>query len=157
MNMKNILDNQLDSSTRISVNEILSDKPDQIHKALYNRALEKFKSQYGLSDSEYKFVEVIDNAKEYYEFSSVLVVSKIYPFTKKTYSLEKYWDNYQFTDSIENVIDESYNYEILEKNYINGTAIVLKKDTGEKIELRFSQLEGIKYHDDWYKYIKGLK
>lgn len=157
MNMKNILDNQLDSSTRISVNEILSDKPDQIHKALYNRALEKFKSKHSLSDSEYKFVEVIDNAKEYYEFSSVLVVSKIYPFTKKTYSLEKYWDNYQFTDSIENVIDESYNYEILEKNYINGTAIVLKKDTGEKIELRFSQLKGIKYHDDWYKYIKGLK
>lgn len=139
----------------IGVDDVLNSKEENIHRELFNNALSKFKLENKYSDKEYIFTEY-RTSKDYLQPSKVIVISKIFPYTKRSFDLTKYWDNYKFNKNYERIDNEEENLEIVDMFYSSAKALIRNKYTGEEFKVDFKQCKNIPYSEDWFKFIGDL-
>ena len=139
----------------IGVDDVLNSKEENIHRELFNNALSKFKLENKYSDEDYIFTEY-RTSKDYLQPSKVIVISKISPYTKHSFDLTKYWDNYKFNKNYERIDNEEENLEIVDLFYSSAKALIRNKYTGEEFKVDFKQCKNIPYSEDWYKFIGDL-
>lgn len=139
----------------IGVDDVLNSKEENIHRELFNNALSKFKLENKYSDKEYIFTEY-RTSKDYLQPSKVVVISKKSPYTKRSFDLTKYWDNYKFNKNYERIDNEEENLEIVDMFYSSAKALIRNKYTGEEFKVDFKQCNNIPYSEDWYKFIGDL-
>lgn len=135
--------NLIYASRPVKFSEYINSQYDKIHDELYLDALNKFlddvdnnKDKYGQFKNYTDKNDIIENTKiieikmkEYWIPSSIIVICKKYPYKRKKYSLEPYWNTYQDKSKIQvsniKMLDEEINdAEILYLDYINGKAKV---------------------------------
>lgn len=135
----------------VGVHDVLSSKEEKIHNELFNNALSKFKLANNYSDDEYSFIEYrVSN--DYLQPSNIVVVSKIFPYTRTSYNLSKYWDNYEFTKKYDRIDNEDESLEIIEMFYTSGKALIKNKYTGEEFTLDFNKCTNIPFSEDWFRF-----
>lgn len=147
-------DDLLYKSGPIQVNDFLNDKYDDIHKQLYNRALNKFIEEYIQTNNldisienfkkNYKFIEI--KKDEYFKPSKVLIKSVKVPFgilEGKAIDLSKYWDKYEFNtnfkDLSEILFDEDSikDAELIYIDYVKGKGKFKSKFTEKSFWVDF--------------------
>lgn len=139
----------------VKYSEYVSNKYNDIHLQLYNDALYKFlknlqyeKDFYNWNDEEIKNnIKIIEiKNKEYWKPSSIIIIKKVYPYTKHKYDLSKYWNNYQKKDekNIDDlkILDEKLLApEILNLDYIRGKAKMECRQQGVEFEVDFDYIK----------------
>lgn len=157
------------SSRPVKFTEYITNQYDKIHDELYTDALNKFLDD--VSNNIDKFeqfknysdkTDIIENTKifeikmkEYWMPSSILVMCKKYPYRRKKYSLEDYWNNYQDKSKIKinniKLLDEEINdAEILYLDYVNGKAKVESRLNDIQFEIDFDYInEDTKISDEY--------
>ena len=142
----------------VKVSDYVSNKYDYIHEILYLNALkglyEDLKQKYeNDNNQDYPFSEFKDflsknniieiKKKEYFLPSMVVIRSKSFPYVEKKYSLDDYWNAYQFMKNIkkENTIlypeDIKNDAEMIYADYVKGKAKMRSKSTGEEYWISF--------------------
>ena len=130
--------NQLYSHKDITVNDVISEKNQKVHKMLYEDALNELKKFEALSETYYTFTEIQDK-QHFSNPSKVIVRNKKYPFKSKIYDLKNYWKEYKFEQeyNASNIpVDESSLSavnEVIYKDYAKGIAILKNKMSGNVI------------------------
>lgn len=118
-----------------------------------NNLLEKIR-EYALYlyKLDHKIIEFKNS--EYWMPSSILIISKIFPYSKKIVKLHKYWNNIQSLNDL-NISDiKLTNYpindaELLELNYVKGIAKMRSKLDDMEFEVPFGYLnENVSVSDD---------
>lgn len=129
----------------VRVSDYISDKYDNIHKQLYNHAIKKLIKKLNISEEElkinYRLIEIKNI--EYYKPSKVIIKKLSYPFEIKKYSLDEYWDNYEFIE--ENKDLEQYWFdedsikdaELIYIDYIKGKGKFRSKFTQKEFWVDF--------------------
>lgn len=135
----------------VSISNVLNSKEEKIHKELFNNALSRFKLAKGYSDDSYSFMEH-RISKNYLQPSKVIVVSKLFPYTRTSEDLKDYWDNYKFTNKYDRIDNEDESLEIIEMFYTSGKALIKNKYTGEEFKLDFNKCTNIPFSEDWFKF-----
>lgn len=143
-------DNQIINN--VCVSDVLNSKEEKIHKILFENALNKLKANYSYyTDENYSFIEYRVST-DYLQPSKVLIISKRYPYTKKTIDLSDYWDTYKFNKEYDKIDNTDESLEIIELLYTSGKALIKNKYTGEEFTLDFKQCKNIPYSEDWYRF-----
>ena len=112
------------------------------NKKLRNNIKELFINEF---KNNHKFIEIKN--KEYWQPSSVYVISKVKPFNKYLVDLKLYWNNYQSMSNfnVSNIkINKEYNLndaEIIGINYVSGIAKMYSKLMDETYEVPFEYLD----------------
>lgn len=127
--------------------DYISEKYTNIHKQIYDRALEKLITNELVGEG--KLCETFDELKtkycfielkkdEYYKPSKVVVKQTVYPFEAYTYDLSEYWDNYQYKEEFKELkdywIDEDSvrDAELIYIDYIKGKGKFKSRYTGKE-------------------------
>jgi len=137
--------NDLDYTyTNVIYNNYVSDKYNIIHNKLYEDALNKYLDEVRGNETleeykkHYNFIELKN--KEYFQPSTVIIKSIVYPFTTIKIDLSKYWNQYE-----ESVITKKFNnefytddidinhYEIIYINNVQNIVKLQNKITGKII------------------------
>lgn len=115
---KNIIDNKIERYDHqqtdigpLSVNDIVSDKYNVIHKRLYNNALEKYlavlaeKKETTVEEirNGYKMIEI--KGSEWHKPSTVKLIQKKYPHEMISKNLSDYWEHYQYDNDSKDIKD----------------------------------------------------
>lgn len=141
MKGNNIFENKLtnynsfnQTSHKMTFNDYITDKYNDVHTELFNRALDRYIEEKNINKSEYKFIEL--KAKNYYEPSVVCIKKLSYPYNVEQVSLAKYWDNYQYTNDNKEInnefLEEELNperLEIININYVTNKVTLKDKNT----------------------------
>ena len=96
-----------------------------------------------LYKDEHRIIEIKND--EYWQPSSIIVISTVSPYTKKIESLDKYWNNTQSKSDL-NISDikltdyDINDAEILEINYVSGKARLRSKLNDMEFEVPFEYL-----------------
>lgn len=106
--------------------------------------LSQFK-EYAMSlyKKNHKIVEIKNS--EYWMPSSIVIISNVSPYVKRTLSLEKYWNNLQSKDEY-NISDikltdyQVNDSELIELNYVKGIAKMRSKQNDMIFEVPFEYL-----------------
>lgn len=138
----------------VKYSEYVSNKYNDIHAQLYNDALNKFlkelknKEEFlGWTDdqieNDIKIIEIKNT--EYWKPSSVIIMKKVYPFSKHKYSLSDYWNNYQQKeykniDDLKILNEKLLAPEILSLDYIRGKAKIECRQQGVEFEVDFDYI-----------------
>lgn len=138
---------------RVTFNDYICNKQQDIHAQLYNNALEKFIKANNYNTEDYLFIEI---KQDDYFLPSYIYVRSVYPpFKTEKKSLKEYWDNYEYTEQYKQIndmfFDEDVNVnglEIIYIDYIKGTVRLYDKITGKVFEKK------TKYINDDLKYSK---
>lgn len=163
--MKNInnninnYNNLLYNSRPVKFNEFINNQYNKIHNELYLDALNKFLSDEKILKSE-QFViyngdldSIMNNTKiieiknsEYWQPSSILVISKKYPFYQKKYDLSEYWNNFQDKSNIKisdirMTKDDIKDPEIVFLNYVSGKAKIESRLNNITFDVDFNYID----------------
>lgn len=112
----------------VTVTDVVNEKLNNIHKKLYNNALNKFLKYNNISRLEYNIIEI--KPEEYDEPSNIIIKSKKPPFklykNLKSHSLKEYW-NTEYIESIQKDIsllmldlEEVHDLKIIYIDYVKG-------------------------------------
>lgn len=150
-------------SRPVQVSELVSDKNNAVHAELFNDALLKFVSSRNWPLSylyeNYKVIELKND--EYWKPSSIIILSRMYnnethSFTKEKIDLTSYWNSeLSFKNKTHTTLkiakDDNINdYELIDINYVTGTATLKSKLTGNTIDVDFDHIDDdIKVSDDF--------
>lgn len=136
----------------VTVSDVINNKQDDIHSQMYNSALSLYMSYAGLSDDDYRFVEL--RSSYFDDPSRVQVISKSYPYKRKTVDLTPWWGEYDFKDRMSYLkIDEDdmtvKTAEIVYKNYVTGEAELYSRYSGKKFKVDMKDIPNdVKEIDD---------
>ena len=143
--------NQLyNKQTLMSVSDVLSSKQDNVHLELYSSALHKFKTDMKLTDSMFSFTEQQNISSYFWIPTYVLVTQLDYPYKKCSYSLEKYWDYYDYNTSYNSIAIDP-DYEIEDYDFIKGKAKLRSKHTNETMMVDFNSVDNLQKNEDFYR------
>ena len=132
------------------------DKKIFLDKYLFRKSatlMDQFKT---ITESQYKNDHKIIELKneEYWEPSSIIIISNKYPYVKQTIDLTKYW-NYIQSKNNKSIYDimitkENINdIEICDLNYVNGNAKLISRSNNLEYEVPFEYLnKDIKINED---------
>lgn len=139
----------------VKYSEFVSNKYNDIHAQLYNDALSNFLKDLNKKDefldwteeqieTDTKIIEIKNT--EYWKPSSVMIIKKIYPFTKYKYDLSEYWNNYQHKedkkiDDLKILNEKLLAPEILNLDYIRGKAKIECRQQGVEFEVDFDYID----------------
>jgi hypothetical protein len=139
-----------------TVNEITNNKYIDIHNKLYKNALSKYIDRFSIINNldlsyikdNYKFIEIKDNNKYYYEPSYIYQISRFKPYKKEKIYLGEYWDNNYILSKKTKKEDFIFKYdneyinscEIEYYDYINGTVTLSNKFDNKKKKINFSDI-----------------
>jgi len=154
-NKNNKIDNKivtyndmLYKSSPVRAADYISDKYNDIHRQLYQRAVDKLLKELNISKEDlkinYKLVEIKQD--EYFKPSKVIIKNLSYPFTATTYDLDKYWDNYEFLEEYKDLseywIDEesTKDAELIYIDYIKGKGKFKSKYTQKEFWVDFNYI-----------------
>lgn len=125
--------------------EFVSSKVEDIHKQAYDIALSRWIEDH----KEYKVGHTITEIrkKDFTEAPSILVTSSKYPFSKKVFKLDDYWEGITFFKRKENqwinlqIDEEGINdAEIVAIDYVSGKVKMESKVSGNQFEVPFNQV-----------------
>ena len=157
-------------SRPVKFDEYMNNKYNKIHNQLYLDALNKFLQdedilsykQFNEGEGFKSLEDIKENTKiielknlEFWQPSSILVISKKYPFTQVKYDLEKYWNKFQDKsnkqiNNIKLIQDEILDAEIIYLNYISGKATVESRLNDIKFDVDFEYIDNkTKIGDDY--------
>lgn len=93
----------------------------------------------------HKIIEIKNS--EYWMPSSIIIISNVRPYKKETIKLDKYWNMIQSANDVnvydvKNCIDNVYDAELYELNYISGVAKVRSRNADIEYEVPFKYLDG---------------
>ena len=101
---------------------------------------------------DHKIIELKN--EEYWQPSSIIIISNNMPYTKETIDLTKYWNNSQSNNNYDisniKITNENMNdIEICNINYVNGTADIISRSNDITYNVPFEYInENIKVSDD---------
>lgn len=144
--IKNYNDLMYDSSP-VKFNDYVTNKYNIIHKELYEEALKKLFIYLNIDinnvNNNYKIIEIKNT--EFFLPSSVILISKTFPFNKETYDLTNYWPEYIFNKY--NINDINYNIEkyndleIIYIDYIKGIVVMESRYNNVKLNVSFDLID----------------
>lgn len=140
-------------SKPVSFDEFVDNKYDKIHHQLYIDALSKFIKT--LNDNncttikefknKYNIIELKND--EYWKPSSIIYITKTYPYKKTQVDLTNFWNTYQEhkNDEFTNIkfTDSKYNiaiFELIGIDYINGKCKIRNKENNSEFCIPFNRL-----------------
>jgi len=93
----------------------------------------------------HKIIEIKNS--EYWQPSSIVIISNVRPYRKTTVDLSKYWNMIQSNNDIsvydiKNTNENMQDSELYEINYITGTAKIYSRSNDLKFEVPFKYLDG---------------
>lgn len=132
----NTFDSQIYTDLDISIKDFMMNKLYNVHRMLYNEALKRLIENENISEDANTFIEVI-TSKNFYDPSSVIVVSRTYPFKKTNKDLTSYWPSYQF---LKEAYKMPYEYTVEYKDYVNGKYKMHSKFFDENRNSKFNTL-----------------
>lgn len=115
-------------------------KHDIVHNELFENALKKYAESENVDYDEFKKSNKIIELKDenYSKPSSVIIISKSFPYTKKTVNLEKWWNEYQFDEHNKDISDLFVDKDMLVDaklvyiNYVTGKCKFKSKISNEE-------------------------
>jgi hypothetical protein len=146
----------------VKVSDYISNKYDYIHNVLYLDALKglyiDLKQKYeNTNNNNYPFLTFEDflaknniieiKKKEYFLPSVVIIRSKTFPYIEKKYSLDDYWNAYQFMKNIKKETTILYpediknDAEMIYIDYVKGKAKMRSKSSGEEYWISFEFID----------------
>lgn len=119
-----------------TVDDIVNNRYDNVHRQLYAHALDRYFSYAAISPDDYHTLEL---PSSYFDSpSKVKLVRKEYPYKSKVIDLTPYWEEYKFSnDTLQVMIDDDTvnSAEIKYKDYVRGTAEMQSRLTGVKFNI----------------------
>lgn len=152
-------DDMLYDNRPVKFTEFITNKYNDIHKELYEDALDKLIEHLISTKAEhYENYESIDDVKdnckiieckatEYWMPSEVTITHKTWPYKRDKHSLEEYWNYYQKKEdkSIETIKltekENIENSEIMFIDYVKGIARMRTKLTNIEFDVPFEYLD----------------
>lgn len=146
-NIKNY-NNLIYDNSPVKFNDYISNKYNIIHNELFNNALLKLIKDININNIEtlynnFKVIEIKNS--EFYLPSTVILISKTFPHSKKEYDLSKYWNEYVFNKN--NINDIKYNLEnfknleIIYIDYVKGFVIMESRQDNVIINVDFDMID----------------
>ena len=139
----------------VKFSEFVTDKYNKVHQQLYADALTKLIKYIIYTEElettveefrrQHRFIEL--RADEYWKPSSVIVMTKRRPYTKKTYNLRGFWNLYQHKNLhwLWNIKQDKENKfrdsEIIYLNYLTGKAILESRVENHIWEVDFDYID----------------
>lgn len=127
----NRYDELMYNSGPVSISDYMSDKYNDVHDQIYAKALAAYIEESAMDESEYRFIEV--KPTEFWKPSSVMVIMKKKPFSKKLVDLTPYWEDYKFDNKYDFKcikIDKDENLTnsmVVEIDYLRGKVKMYNK------------------------------
>lgn len=141
----------------VKFNDYILNKYNIIHEELFNTALSKLCKDINIDykhiNDNYRVIEIKNS--EFYLSSSIILISKTFPFKKETYNLEKYWPEYIFNKYTYNDIlfnNEKYkNLEIIYIDYVKGLIKLQSRQNDVIINVSFDLIDpnSVKIGDEY--------
>lgn len=147
VNIPNYTNSLLASGKLMSVDELLSNKAQNIHNQIYNLSKKKYIADHPeYSDDKYTWSEM--PANDWLDCPSIIVISKVWPFKSKKIDISKYWkeinkylknneDNWWYNTPTQ---ENSNDSEITKIDYVNGNVKMESKMEGTQITVPFNEV-----------------
>lgn len=139
------------NSNDITLTDVITSKQDNIHMQMYDEALSYYMSYAGISEEDYRFVEI---KSAYYDSPShVQVIAKTWPYRRITVDLAPFWNPYKFSDKLSYMkVDDDdtvLTAEVIYRDYVRGQATLRSRYTGRSLKVAIKDLpDDIKDIDD---------
>lgn len=147
------------SSNIQSFYDYIQDKKQNLHKQLYDAALQSFK-KYAFPDDEHLIIKIFEykNQSDILEPSDIIIwyYDKDNNVIKQKLSLERFWNNEYINHQLHKYpimridADSLKDAKIIDINYIKGEATLWSRYTGYKFNIPLLYVDNFEY-DETYK------